>query len=102
MSIMGSKAHKVGLTLLAIHFALFLITLLYISSSSDGQAPLVWVFFAIGDLPVSLIYMLGSTRLSDAIYMPYLIHGVLGPAWWYLLPRLFMTKQNGGIWGASE
>jgi hypothetical protein len=73
---------------------------MYIRSSLDGQAPLLWVIFAVVDFPISLIYFLagqGYSRwlhaldnpiLAQVFYLPHFIHGVLGTLWWYWLPKI--------------
>jgi hypothetical protein len=73
-------------------------------SSSSGQSALVWVFWAIVDLPVSLLYLAAplysrfihsvisrDSLLDHILYLPHIIHGVFGTAWWYLLVR-FATR----------
>ena len=109
---MRNRAHKIGLFFLIAHIFLFIVALISIGISNDPQAPLIWVIFAIVDFPVSLLYMLWAyfsdfidanlcCGLSIILYFPYLIHGVLGSIWWYFLPRFFMSKRFGGIWGKS-
>lgn len=104
-------AKKIGLYFAAIHLLAFSVTVLHIHLSPDPQSPLLWVFFAAIDFPISLIYLLAgkfhanTTNLQDnlflaqVLYVPHLIHGVLGTIWWYFLPRLILTKKYGGIWG---
>lgn len=83
-----------------IHAVLFAATVVYVHSSTDGQAPLVWVLWIIPDFPVSLLYLVGPayTHFVDSIvahaafmdyvlYMPHLVHGLLGTIWWYVMPR---------------
>jgi hypothetical protein len=62
-----------------VHLLGVLLTALYVSRSTDGQAPLVWAYWMFIDLPWSLpLWQLMSGRFV-------LIHGVIGTAWWYLL-----------------
>ena len=77
-----------------------------ITRSTDPQAPLLWGMFAINDFPVSLLYFLGpkvhalgnSVASQNVVYMPYVIHGILGTVWWYILPRIFLPRRLGGVW----
>jgi len=82
-----------------LHAILFIATAVYVQTSSDGQAPLVWVLRFIPDMPFSLLYdfegqyshLLSATNnvlLQQILYLPYVIHGLLGTAWWYAWPRL--------------
>ncbi len=107
---MKTLAGKVGLMLGAAHLCAFLVTIAYVFSSSDGQAPLVWSVFAIIDFPISLVYYLvgptysswlgslDSPVLAQVCYLPHLLHGPLATIWWCLLPRLVMPKRLGGVW----
>ena len=91
------------------HLAAFLTLAFYITRSADPQAPLLWVVFAVIDFPLSLLYFLAGSLSNSlhqfekswvayVLYLPYLIHGLLGPIWWYLLPRLVMPRRLGGVW----
>lgn len=103
---MKNRAHAVGLLFAVVHTLLFVFTLLIIANSSDPQISLLWVPFAIADLPVIPLYLVNAFMarhgLSFNIYLPYVAHGFFGAIWWYLLPRLFMPKRLGGIWGKGE
>jgi hypothetical protein len=109
---MKNRAHKIGLVFFTVHIAMFILALLFIALSGDPQASLIWVIFAIADFPVSLLYMLKAffsssldadlcCGLTFIFYLPYLVHGIFGAIWWYLLPRLFMPRRLGGIWGSK-
>jgi hypothetical protein len=75
---------------------------------------MVWVLFAIIDMPVSLLYFLagnwysswleglGKFSLAQFFYLPHLLHGLLGTIWWYFAPRLYTGKKYGGIWGRNK
>jgi hypothetical protein len=101
-------ARNVGLGLALLHTAAFLAMALYIYKSTDPQAPLLWFIFATVDFPLSLLYLLGGwlnshsphyyAALSEFLYMPYLIHGLLGAVWWYFLPKLITPRRLGGVW----
>ena len=101
---MKSNAHKKGLIFAGGHTLLFFLMIIYIKSSNDGQAPLVLVFFAFIDFPISLIYFVPHEIFNNlrTLYSPYIIHGLFGGIWWYLVPRLFMPKRLGGIWGKRQ
>jgi hypothetical protein len=112
---MQKMAHKIGLTLAILHSIGVIVTIVYINLSTDGQAPMMWYFFAILDYPISLLYhftgggfyakifdMAGQSFLAHILYPPHVIHGLLGGMWWYFLPRFFTTKRFGGVWGRKE
>lgn len=97
-----------GLYLAAIHLAAFAATVLYTTYSPEGQAPLIWLFWALVDFPLSLFYWVGgqgyaawveglsdnSLLLGYIFYTPHLIHGVVGTIWWYFLPRFIKEALN--------
>jgi len=72
-----ASAHLIGVGL----------TALYVSSSTAGQAPLVWVYWAFVDFPISLLY----PALNDNVI---LVHGVLGTGWWYGLTILLIKALS--------
>jgi hypothetical protein len=110
MSLGRTFAGKVGLCCAFLHCVAFVLTVVYIRQSTDPQAPLVWAVFGIIDLPVSLLYFafgdgyshmlhnLSSRILSQMLYVPHVIHGLVAPIWWYFLPRLVMRRRFGGVW----
>jgi hypothetical protein len=102
-------ARKIGLSLALLHLVAFVLLALYIRLSADPQAPLLWGVFAVIDFPLSLIYLfagnfshslphLEQSWFAQFLYFPYLIHGLLGTVWWYLLPRFVTPRRLGGIW----
>jgi hypothetical protein len=102
-------AWKIGLCLALTHFVAFVVLALYIRHSVDPQAPLLWGVFAVIDFPLSLIYLLAGafshefpyvaqSWFAQFLYFPYLIHGLLGTIWWYLLPRIVTPRRLGGVW----
>jgi hypothetical protein len=107
---MRTMAKKLGITLSLLHSAAFAATAAYVHFSTAAQAPLVWTRWFVVDLPVSLLYYLGHTNYPEwsaaqnnplaaqLLYLPHLIHGLLGTIWWYFLPRLFLPKRFGGVW----
>ena len=108
-----AMARRVGVTLSLLHGVAFTATFLYVQLSSEAQAPLVWTKWFIVDVPISLLYFLGHTNYPEwsvaqnnpipaqVLYLPHLIHGLLGTIWWYFLPRLFLPMRLGGVWGPS-
>jgi hypothetical protein len=89
-----------GTVLATVHLLGVLLTIWYAAASTDGQAPLVWAIWAIIDFPLSLAYLLlgppyaqwtqtlSSDRpgLAQFVYLPHLLHGVLGTVWWFFVP----------------
>jgi len=63
-----------------VHLIGVLLTWWYVSATSGGDAPVVWVYWTIIDLPWSIVI----SEYMDA-YQPLFVHGVIGAAWWYLL-----------------
>jgi hypothetical protein len=72
---------------------------------------LIWLVWAAADFPISLLYwaiaepysswldsMRGQPIIQSLLYLPYVIHGLLGAIWWYWLPRLIMPAKYGGFW----
>lgn len=98
------KSLRWGVLFGGLHLALAVALAIYVDSSSDGQSPLLWAFFAVIDFPVSLLYP-GRNGVAmwvegwwPDVYWPYVIHGVLGTAWWFLLP--FWVRPVG-TWARS-
>lgn len=92
----------------SVHLALFALTVVYVYTSTDGQAPLVWVLWMVPDFPLSLLHLVGPTYsrlvhslvprdswLDYVLYLPHLLHGLLGTLWWYLMPRVVVTIVRG-------
>lgn len=95
--------NRLPLYVAAIHQALVLATAAWIANSGDGQAPLVWVCWAVADLPVSLLYYVPvpaaytgfletlATQhgmLALLLYPPCLIHAIAGTLWWCCLAAM--------------
>lgn len=103
---------RVGIIAGCFHFAGFLATAIYVISFHNPQAGVAWIYWYYIDFPISLVYaipntyyyklieMLGDSFLAQLVYLPHFTHGLLGTIWWYFLPRLFLPKRFGGIWGA--
>ena len=104
------QARMIGLSLAFLHLVGVVLMVFCINRSPDPQAPMLWAVFAIIDFPISLIYFLApvlhdtlpqgvhESWVGQVLYLPYLVHGILGTIWWYLLPRLFMPRRLGGVW----
>src|SRR5437016_4549737 len=97
---MSRHSTRIPLILAAFHAMLFAITVTYIYRSSQEQASLVWVYWAIPDFPITLLYLCASRYSSwvhhlmprqeiiqHILYLPHVIHGLLGTIWWYIMPR---------------
>src|SRR5258707_1945261 len=108
-------AKRVGLFCAGLHSCAFLATVLYIRSSRNPQAALIWAEWGTFDFPANLLYFLPLESYStwvqgldnsllglivaQILYFPHLAHGFLGTVLWYFLPRLGMPKRLGGVWG---
>jgi hypothetical protein len=101
---MKIEVRRLPLFTAALHAVLFAMTVIYVYTSTDGQAALVWTFWYVPDLPLSLLYMVapsysqwfdnvivGRAIIEHILYLPHVIHGLLGTAWWYLMPRLVIV-----------
>ena len=97
-----STPQKLGWFFAATHALAFAFTAVYAHLSSDGQAPLIWMIWAVIDLPWSLIYFVAgesysawlhsvsqlSVAAANIFYLPHVIHGFVGTIWWYFLPKV--------------
>jgi len=103
-------AKKIGIFFSCLHCSAAIATMLYIAHSRAPQAPMLWGIFAIIDFPISLLFLFapeygewvgsfGDSFLAHIFYLPYIIHIFLGTIWWYFLPRLFLKRKLGGVWG---
>jgi|GEM_PF-1345601 len=109
---MNKIARKVGLYLASLHFVTFGLVAVYVARSGEEGAILLFVFWVI-DFPISVLYSCvneayiswmathAESIWAYILYLPYLIHGLLGTIWWYFAPRLVMPKNLGGVWGRS-
>jgi hypothetical protein len=107
-----TKYYKIGLPFGLCHAILFLMAFLTVISSEEAQIQLIYIPLMVADLPISLLYAidigkvgdilrsLGHPWLANVFYPPLLINGILGSLWWYFLPKFFLPKRYGGIWGA--
>ena len=71
------------------HLVAFFAFLVYLSdvAARDGQAQLLWIFWLVGDFPVSLLVFVAKAVGFRSIWTLYFIHGVVGTIWWYFLPN---------------
>ena len=82
---MTSKTRRLSAAIVAgIHLFGILLTWLYVSNSSEGQASLLWVYWAFIDFPFSLLY-----SLLDNNFL--VVHGAIGTVWWYFLTALLIN-----------
>jgi hypothetical protein len=105
---------KIGLCLAGLHLIGFFVVVFCINRSADPQAPLLWFIFKDIDFPISLLYRvahilyvkvvsaIGETFIAYIVYPPHLLHGLVATIWWFFLPRLFMPRRFGGIWGKKR
>jgi hypothetical protein len=101
---MKSRLSRLPLAIATLHATLFAITVIYVFTSTDGQAALVWALWVVPDFPVSLLHMFGRTYsrwihgfvvrdsfIDYIVYAPHVIHGLFGTLWWYLMPRFVIA-----------
>lgn len=89
-------SRKIGLALAGIHLAVFIVFLIYLQSSADGQVRLLWVLWLPIDFPISYAVIFGLERIPDTgpvgaflrTYLPHIVHGIFGTLWWFYLPSL--------------
>ncbi|MEJ0036715.1 MAG: hypothetical protein WDO68_11605 [Gammaproteobacteria bacterium] len=87
-----TRRHLFALVVAGVHLIGVLLTAWYVAQSSDGQAPLMWVYWAFIDFPFSLLYALLDNNVL-------LIHGAIGTAWWYAL-ILLLSKAISAVTAA--
>jgi hypothetical protein len=106
----GRGVQRVAAIVAGLHLAGVVATAFYVAQSSEGQAPLVWVYWAFIDLPWSLAYLLqgpgygswveahsgGHPLIAQLLYFPHLLHGIIGTVWWYFLV-LLIGKLVGAV-----
>lgn len=103
-----TKYYKIGLPLSLGHAALVALVYFGIASGGEAQAGLRIVPILIADVPVSFLIALtsehgvlgGTPWLENIVFSPLFIDGILGSIWWYFLPKFFLPKRCGGIWGS--
>lgn len=97
----SGKLRRLGITFAAIHFLGVLLTAWMVAHSSSW-AGVVWMIWAVIDLPLSLAYLPAMLDyfgwvdsldkahpiLAQILYFPHLFHGLVGTIWWYFLPFL--------------
>lgn len=99
------RSNGISIFCASLHLILFFVFVGIINSSNDGQAPLLWVVFALIDFPVSLLYLVigylhtwasgfNNSFLSQICYGPHFIHGILGTFWWFFLPKIFLRIRK--------
>ena len=79
-----------GIVVAVLHLLGFCLTYWYVSTNASGQAPVIFIVWAFIDLPWSLpLYELLNWNL-------WLIHGLIGTAWWFVL-TILITRIGLGI-----
>jgi hypothetical protein len=87
---------KIGYMAATIHVFLFICFVFYINfGTKDGQSRLLWALWLPIDFPISLIVLKGFHLISGEsnymsqirIWLPWFVHGILGPIWWFYLCR---------------
>lgn len=114
---MGSKKrNSLGLTLAAIHLAAFIATAVFVGASPAEQIQLIWLLWFPIDLPWSLLHLFAGAGYSEwqretsnslpivgyVLYLPHLVHGVLGTIWWYYVPRMILYFKRRRASGAKQ
>ena len=97
-----SVAKKVGVVFAAVHIIVFVLFVAYMFTSSEGQARLLWALWLPLDFPVSLFVTMGFDHLSPSsqygglarTWLPYFVHGLLGPIWWFFIPIILANIFN--------
>jgi hypothetical protein len=109
----SSKYFRVGAIAAFLHAVLFLLVFFVVINSEEAQIQLLYIPFMILDLPISLLYWfdieklkavlesVGHPWLAKFFYGPLLIDGILGTIWWYYVPKFFLPRRLGGIWGSK-
>lgn len=93
--------NKHGMFVAILHtliFGLFIFYLYFVVD--DAQSRLLWVLWVPIDFPVSLLVGLGLDFIPSnhvigstiRFFLPHIVHGVIGPIWWYFLIS-FITVQ---------
>lgn len=91
---------RLGTILGLFHLAGAVWLAIYISTTTDGQGPLLWGIFAVIDFPVTLLYSFASdiqsaldvvrlrfdSRLVNEVFsFPFIVHALIGSVWWGIL-----------------
>jgi len=100
-----------GAFLAAVHLLLSWAIILSIRPNPDAQWGLIWIPLFVIDFPLSmiaagLVYVLPDWYVDEWSYpygsfgrfiAPAVFHGVIGPVWFYFLPRLWSNTAK--VWG---
>jgi len=98
----ASKAsYRLGTVLCLLHLAIsWWVIISLCRGEPDAQWQLVWILFLPFDLPFSLLVFFSGTIFPDwsinafpcplsefrAFILPAIIHGIVGPLWYFFLP----------------
>lgn len=97
-----SLSKRIGAGLSVAHVVIFIVFVIYLNFSTDGQSRLLWVLWLPLDFPVSLIVTWGFELVSSEqpiggfirMWLPYFVHGVLGAIWWFFVPTIIAGLFN--------
>ena len=97
-----SVAKKIGVVFAAVHIIVFVFFVGYLFTSSEGQDRLLWALWLPLDFPVSLFVTIGFDHISPSsqygglvrTWLPYIVHGLLGPIWWFFIPVILANIFN--------
>lgn len=89
-----SVAMKFGAGFAMVHLTVFVLFVIYLQLSTEGQARLLWALWLPLDFPASLLVVFGLDLISYdsqfgsfvGTWLPYFVHGVLGTIWWFFIP----------------
>ncbi|NMN04116.1 MULTISPECIES: hypothetical protein [unclassified Novosphingobium] len=96
-----------------VHAILFSILLLNDGVTQEAKVQLFYMPFLIGDFPIILFYSIpveiigdylrfaDNPILANIFHSPSIIDCMLGTIWWYFVPKFFLPKRLGGIWGSK-
>ena len=97
-----SVAKKLGVVFAAVHIIVFVLFVAYLFTSGEGQDRLLWALWLPLDFPVSLFVTMGFDHISPSsqfgvlvrTWLPYIVHGLLGPIWWFFIPMILANIFN--------
>lgn len=97
----SSASYIIGAILCLVHIAVSWYVIISLGRGEpDAQWQLVWIFFLPFDLPFSLLVFFAGSVFPDwslksmpypmsefrGFILPAVVHGIIGPFWYFLLP----------------